>query len=137
MECEITVFAEVENLKDVNDFLAGKLQGIHCSQQVQMQLEIALEEIFVNIASYAYHPKSGKAKVKLIVDEERKQISIRFEDTGRPYNPLQRGDPDITLGVEEREVGGLGIYMAKKTMDQTAYRYENGKNILTITKKLK
>ncbi len=137
MECEITVFAELENLKDVNDFMAGKLERINCSRQVRMQLEIALEEIFVNIASYAYHPKSGKAKIMLSVDEERKQISVRFEDTGRPYNPLQRDDPDITLGVEEREVGGLGIYMAKKSMDQTAYHYENGKNILTITKKLK
>lgn len=136
MECEITVLAELEQLKNVNDFMVEKLKGIGCSPQVRVQLEIAMEEIFVNIASYAYHPGIGKVQVRLYVDEAKEYVSIRFEDTGMPYNPLQRDDPDITLGLEEREVGGLGIYMTKKSMDHVAYRYENGKNILIIQKKI-
>lgn len=103
----------------------------------QIQLEIAIEEIFVNIAHYAYNPVIGKATVRMDVDEEANTVSLQFEDEGTPYNPLSREDPDITLGVEERGVGGLGIYMTKKSMDDVGYSYEDGKNILVITKKIK
>lgn len=137
MEYEITVPAELEKLKDVNDFIVEKLKGLDCSAHAQIQLEIAIEEIFVNIAHYAYNPVIGKATVRLFLDEEKQQVSLQFEDEGKPYNPLLREDPDVTLGAEERGIGGLGIYMTKKSMDDVAYCYEDGKNILTIMKKIK
>lgn len=137
MKYEITVPAELERLKDVNDFIVEKLNELDCSPRAQIQLEIAIEEIFVNIANYAYNPIIGKATVRMDVDEEANTVSLQFEDEGTPYNPLAREDPDITLGVEERGVGGLGIYMTKKSMDDVGYSYKDGKNILVITKKIK
>lgn len=137
MKYEITVPAELEKLKDVNEFIVEKLEELDCSARAQMQLEIAIEEIFVNIAHYAYHPVIGKATVRLSVDDAEEQISLQFEDEGKPYNPLLREDPDVKLGIEERGIGGLGIYMTKKSMDDVTYRYEDGKNILTIRKKIK
>lgn len=137
MKYEITVPAELGKLKDVNDFIVERLNELDCSPRAQIQLEIAVEEIFVNIAHYAYNPVIGKATVRMDVDEEANTVSLQFEDEGTPYNPLSRDDPDITLGVEERGVGGLGIYMTKKSMDDVGYSYEDGKNILVITKKIK
>ncbi len=137
MNYEITVPAELEKLKDVNDFIVEKLDELDCPPRAQVQLEIAIEEIFVNIANYAYNPVIGKATVRMDVDEDARRVSLRFEDEGTPYNPLAREDPDITLGVEDRGVGGLGIYMTKKSMDDVVYSYEDGKNILVITKQIK
>ncbi|MCI8797516.1 MAG: ATP-binding protein [Dorea sp.] len=137
MKYEITVPAELGKLKDVNDFIVERLNELDCSPRAQIQLEIAIEEIFVNIAHYAYNPVIGKATVRMDVDEVANTVFLRFEDEGTPYNPLAREDPDITLGAEERGVGGLGIYMTKKSMDDVEYSYENGKNILVITKKIK
>lgn len=137
MKYEITVPAELEKLKDVNEFIVGKLNELDCSPRAQIQLEIAIEEIFVNIANYAYNPIIGKATVRMDVDEDNKTVFLQFEDEGTPYNPLTREDPDVTLGVEERRVGGLGIYMTKKSMDDVVYSYEDGKNILVITKRIK
>lgn len=137
MTYEITVPAELEKLKDVNDFIVEKLNELDCSARAQIQIEIAIEEIFVNIAHYAYNPVIGKATVRLSLDEEKEQVFLQFEDEGKPYNPLLREDPDVTLGAEERGIGGLGIYMTKKSMDDVTYCYEDGKNILTIMKKIK
>lgn len=137
MKYEITVPAELEKLKDVNEFIVGKLNELDCSPRAQIQLEIAIEEIFVNIANYAYNPIIGKATVRMDVDEDNKTVFLQFEDEGTPYNPLTREDPDVTLGVEERKVGGLGIYMTKKSMDNVVYSYEDGKNILVITKRIR
>lgn len=137
MNYEITVPAELEKLKDVNDFIVEKLDELDCPPRAQVQLEIAIEEIFVNIANYAYNPVIGKATVRMDVDEDARRVSLRFEDEGTPYNPLAREDPDITLGVEDRGIGGLGIYMTKKSMDDVVYSYEDGKNILVITKQIK
>lgn len=137
MVYEITVPAELERLKDVNDFIVEKLKKLECSARAQVQIEIAIEEIFVNIAHYAYNPVIGKATVRLSVEEEKEQVSLQFEDEGKPYNPLLREDPDVTLGIEERGIGGLGIYMTKKSMDDVTYCYKDGKNILTIIKRIK
>jgi anti-sigma regulatory factor (Ser/Thr protein kinase) len=99
--------------------------------KLQMQIAIAVEEIYVNIAHYAYNPEVGGATIRIAVGDE---ITIEFEDRGKAYNPLLKDDPDITAGVEERDVGGLGIFMVKKIMDAVDYRYEEGKNILLIRK---
>ena len=101
-----------------------------------MQVDIAVEELFVNIASYAYGKEEGLAVIRLDIEKDPLTVKITFEDRGVPYNPLAKEDPDITLSAEERQIGGLGIYMVKKSMDDIIYEHKDGKNILTIVKKL-
>lgn len=102
--------------------------------RVQMQIDIAVEEIFVNIASYAYTPEIGKAEILIQEDHDPEGITITFIDTGIPYDPLAKPDPDVTLSANQRQIGGLGIYMVKKSMTDMTYRYEENRNILTIRK---
>ena len=99
-------------------------------------IHICVEEIFVNIAHYAYGGKSGEAVINLDIEQNPKCCRVTFQDRGVPYNPLAKADPDITLSAEERQIGGLGIYMVKQSMDHVEYRYEDGCNILTIEKKI-
>lgn len=133
---EITVPAKLEELDRVTEFINGELEACGCSAREQMQIDIAVEEIYVNIARYAYHPTVGTATVRCTVGGDPLQVTIQFQDEGRFYNPLEKKDPDLTLSAEERQIGGLGIYMVKKSMDDISYEYQNGKNILTIRKNL-
>jgi len=132
----ITVPAEPAALEMVNAFIQEKLKAVDCSKQPRMQLHLAVEEIFVNISSYAYHPGMGQVEVGVDIDGEPPTVTIRFLDQGRPFNPLNQPDVDISLSAQDREIGGLGILLVKKTMDQVNYAYENGKNILTIKKEI-
>ena len=102
-----------------------------------MQVELAVEEIFVNISSYAYHPETGEVEIDVDIDANPSTITIRFSDRGHPFDPLAKPDADTTLTAEQRQPGGLGILLVKKSMDQVAYAYENEKNILTIQKEIK
>ena len=103
--------------------------------EAQFQIDVAVEEIYVNIAHYAYHPDIGEATIRCQVTEGPPlEIVIQLLDSGVPYDPLSHADPDITLSADQRDVGGLGIYMVKTSMDDVSYRYENGKNILTLKK---
>ena len=136
MGSEIEIKALTENLQEVISFVDGHLEEMGASMKVQMQIDIAVEELFVNIAHYAYAPDTGMAVVCVEKDAEKNQVSITFVDKGKPYNPLEKPDPDITLPAEERSIGGLGIFMVKKSMDDMRYEYKDGQNILTITKKL-
>jgi len=104
--------------------------------KAQAQIDIAIDELFGNIAQYAYNPETGPATVRVEVQEDPMAVIITFIDHGVPYDPLKNEDPDITLSAEERKIGGLGIFMVKKTMDEISYQYKNGQNILTIKKKL-
>ena len=122
-----------ENLDQVLAFLDSQLESWNCPLRVQMQLDVAVEELFVNIASYAYGDKTGIADITIELLPAQ-VVQITFRDSGIPYNPLEKPDPDITKPAEEREIGGLGIYIVKKSMDEVLYRYENGQNILTIRK---
>lgn len=131
---EKTVQATLENLDEVMAFVEEQMEVYHCSMKMQMQIAVAVEEIYVNIASYAYREQKGNARIRVQSGGEPLQIIITFEDDGIPYNPLLKEDPDITLSAEERKIGGLGIYIVKKSMDQIEYHYQNGKNILTIRK---
>ena len=133
----ITVPAESTALETVNTFIQEKLESITCPKRTRMQMMLAVEEIFVNISSYAYHPEVGQAEVGVDIDGDPPTVTIRFLDQGRPFNPLEKQDADITLSAQEREIGGLGILLVKKIMDQVDYAYENGKNILTIKKEIK
>ena len=126
--------AEVDRMEELLDFINAELEEHDVPMKSIMQIDIAVEELFVNIAHYAYNPEVGEASVTVDVEESPLSIVIRLVDRGKPYDPLTRKDPDVTLGVEDREIGGLGIYMVKKSMDEVSYAYENGQNILTIRK---
>ena len=133
------IIFEIEALKDnlpnVLEYIDSELEKMDCPFKVQMQIDIAVEEIFVNIASYAYAPDTGKATIKIESDTDEPQVKIIFIDQGVPYDPLKKQDPDVTLSADEREIGGLGIFMVKKSMDDMFYEYKDGQNILTIVKK--
>ena len=130
----LTVEAKKENLDKALSFVENRLEEAGCSVKARTQICVAAEEIFINIASYAYAPETGDAVISVKVDGET--AGIEFRDRGIPFDPLARPDPDVTLSAEERGIGGLGIYMVKKTMDEVLYRRENGENVLTIRKKL-
>ena len=133
---ELTVAATVENIEAVTDFVNEELEALECPMKVQMQIDIAIDELFGNIAHYAYNPEIGKATVRVEVIEDPLAVTITFIDNGVPYDPLAKADPDTTLSAEEREIGGLGIYMVKKSMDDITYEYKDGQNILAIKKNL-
>lgn len=132
---ELRVEALVENLDKVLSYVDSLLEGAECPAPVQIQIDIAVEEIFVNIANYAYTPGKGDAILSAELTDGGKTFRMVFKDRGIPYDPLAKEDPDITLSAEERQIGGLGIFMVKKSMDDMQYeRTSDGQNILTIFK---
>jgi len=132
----LTVSAKTEALETVNDFVENKLTPFECPQRTLFQLRLAIEEIFVNITSYAYHPKDGDAEVRCEVLNDPLRVVIQFLDSGKPFDPLAMEDADTSEeGLMSRD-GGLGILLVKSTMDDVKYTYEDGKNILTILKNL-
>lgn len=133
---ELDIEAKVENLSAVLAFVDEQLEAADCSMKIQMQIDIAVEEIFVNIANYAYKPEVGGATVRVEIQPDPPAVDITFIDHGIPYDPLAKADPDVTLSAEERQIGGLGIFMVKKSMDDVKYEYIDGHNILTIKKGL-
>lgn len=133
---ELIVEAKLDNLAQVLQFVDSRLEEEDCPIGVQMKIDVAVEELFVNIASYAYAPGSGSATVRMEVEEDPKTVAITFVDCGVPYDPLAKEDPDVTLSINDREIGGLGIFMVKKSMDDMIYAYENGQNVLTIRKRI-
>ena len=114
---QLTVDAKTDNLEQVLDFINEQIELCDCSMKVQIQIDIAVEEIFVNIANYAYQDKIGQAEVQTEIQEDPLTIFITFIDSGIPYDPLAKEDPDTTLSAEDREIGGLGIFMVKKSME--------------------
>ena len=128
--------AKTENLSDVLAFAVETLDGYQCPKRTQTAICVALEETFVNIARYAYGDGTGEVGVGIGFDEDSRTVTFRMTDKGTPFDPLQKSDPDITLSADEREIGGLGIFITKKTMDRVSYAYENGENILTMIKKI-
>lgn len=133
---ELTIAATVENIEIVTDFVNEQLEALNCPMKAQMQIDIAIDELFGNIAHYAYHPEVGSATVRVETEQDPRIVVITFIDGGVPHDPLMAADPDVTQSVQERQLGGLGIYMVKKSMDAITYEYKDGKNILTIKKKL-
>jgi anti-sigma regulatory factor (Ser/Thr protein kinase) len=126
--------AQVCRWPEVMAFVDELLEENNCPFRAQMQIEISLEEMFVNIAHYAYPDGDGWAEVHVRVTDKGAEITL--VDGGIPYNPLDKEDPDVTLSVEEREVGGLGIFLVKKTMDDMTYVRRDGRNELTIRKRI-
>jgi len=133
---ELTINATIDNIQTVTEFVDEQLEALGCPIKAQMQIDIAIDELFSNIAYYAYNPEIGSATVRVEVQQKPLAVVISFIDRGVPYDPLAKEDPDTTLSAEERDIGGLGIYMVKKSMDAVTYEYKNGQNILTIKKHL-
>ncbi len=134
---ELTVDAAIENIEKVTDFINAELRNLGCPVKAEMQIDVAIDELFGNIAHYAYNPEKGKATVRFEVENDPLSVIITFIDNGKPFNPVEEADPDITLPAEERAIGGLGIFLVKKTMDMIDYSYSEGHNILTIKKHLR
>jgi sigma-B regulation protein RsbU (phosphoserine phosphatase) len=128
--------AKTDALSEILGFVEETLESCECSMKNQTAICVAIEEVFVNVASYAYGEGSGDVTLDIGFDEASRDVTFRLIDQGIPFDPLQKPDPDITLSIEERQVGGLGIFIVKKTMDTVRYAYEDGKNILTMIKKI-
>ena len=128
--------AKIDALEDVLCFVDGTLEGYECPMKLQTSISVAIEEVFVNVAHYAYGEGEGDVSISIAFDGDSRLATFRMADKGIPFDPLNKPDPDITLSAEQREIGGLGIYIVKKTMDTVTYTYENGENILIMKKKI-
>lgn len=131
---ELTIDATIENITQVTAFVDEQLEALGCPLKAQMQIDIAIDELFGNIAHYAYNPEIGPATVRVEVQQDPLAVVVSFIDNGIPYDPLAKEDPDVALSAEDREIGGLGIYMVKKSMDEITYEYKDGQNIIRIKK---
>ena len=133
---EITVDATIENMDTVTAFVDDFLDQIACPMKSKIQINIVIDEIFGNICHYAYKDSIGAVTVRVESGNTPKAVFLTFTDNGIPYNPLETEDPDITLSSEERKIGGLGIYLVKKNMDEMRYEYVNQQNRLWMEKRL-
>ena len=133
---ELTIEAAVKNIEVVTDFVTAELERRECPMKAQTQIAVAIDELFSNIAKYAYSPEVGQATVRLDFGEKPLCVILTFIDKGKPFNPLCRTEPDTALPAQERTPGGLGIFLVKKTMDAVEYEYKDGQNILLIKKNI-
>lgn len=146
--------AVIDNLAEVLKTVDAQLDAEGCPLKIKLQIDIAVEELFVNIANYAYKPDTGDADILIetmdscpIPEDAQKDMSesekkgkwlrVTLSDSGTPFNPLSKEDPDVTLSAQERRIGGLGIFMVKKSMDYMYYEFKDDKNNISICKKLK
>ena len=134
MTSEITVQANMDNIEVVTGFVDEKLVALNCPMRIRIQFKVAIDELFGNIARYAYHPVEGPATVRVDVERNPLRIILTFNDHGVPYDPLSTAEPDTSLPAKQRKIGGLGIFMVRQTMDDITYEYKDGKNILTVMK---
>ena len=138
----LTIEANTDNLDKVLSFVDQRLEELGCSMKVQMQIDLAIEEVYVNVAQYAYQhlppEERRKGMVSICVEDldDPKRVEVTFADEGIPFDPLAKEDPDVTLNADSRPIGGLGIFMVKKSMDSVEYEYKDGKNILKFRKDL-
>ena len=149
----IKILAVLDNLSKVLESVDAQLDAADCSPKIRMQIDIAVEELFVNIANYAYVPDTGDADILIEItdscpipedcqedisdiDRSGNWLRVTLSDSGTPFNPLLKEDPDVTLSAQDRRIGGLGIFMVKKSMDYMYYEFKDGKNNISICKKL-
>lgn len=133
---ELTLPADTAALARVLDFVDEQLSTCGHPEKIRMQIALATEEIYVNIARYAYRPDTGPVTIGVDIGGSPPCVTLTFTDHGAPYDPLANADPDTALPADAREIGGLGIFMAKKSMDRMHYEYRDKKNILTLVKRL-
>ena len=128
--------AKLESIPKVTAWIDEVLDALDCPMKIRVQIDVAIDEIFSNIAYYAYPEKNGTAEVQIDFDAQERMFSMTFIDSGTPFNPLKRADPNTALGPRERAIGGLGIFLVKKTMHDVIYGHENGHNVLTLKKRI-
>ena len=133
---ELTVDAVPESLRQVKAFVDAELAALDCPVDTRRQVDVVIDEVFANIARYAYEGAAGSVMLRFEAEQTPRAVTLTFFDGGVPFNPLERDDPDTTLSAEEREIGGLGIFMVKKNMDEVSYVRQDGQNILTMKKNL-
>ena len=133
---ELTIDAKTENLHQIFQFLTTELEKIGCEKKTIRQCKLCAEEIFLNISSYAYHPETGLVNITMdaIGSPYPVKLVFSFSDEGKPFDPLSKETPDIDAPLDERQIGGLGIFLVRTTMDDVSYEYKDGRNILTIEK---
>ena len=132
----LTVEANIENIETITDFVNDQLKRMGCSKRAMRQIDVALDELFSNICNYAYGSDTGHATIRVAEIPDTNSVKITLEDTGIPFDPLAHDDPDVTVSLGERAIGGLGILMVKRTMNKVHYEYSNGVNTLTVVKTL-
>lgn len=130
-----TLLATDENMDAVHEFVHAQL-GDGCPLQLLNQIDLAVEEIYINIAHYAYAPTTDKVEITCTVEGAPPAVTVTFKDRGRRFDPLAREVPDLTLSAEDRQIGGLGIYLTRQFMDEVSYCYEDGQNVLSFRKTL-
>lgn len=128
---EISLKPSLDNLDQVTDFIDNLLSEGGVSNKLIFKVNMAIDEIYSNIARY-----SGATEARVGCNVAENKVSLRFVDNGSPYDPTVKEDPDTTLSADEREIGGLGIYMVKKIMDDISYEYKDGRNILILEKNI-
>jgi anti-sigma regulatory factor (Ser/Thr protein kinase) len=133
----LRVNADIKNLGEAKDFVHEKLGLTECSEKNKMSICLSVEEIFMNVCSYAYAPELGDVILEVTFNKNKDVVYITIIDMGTPYNPLKRDKLDIENHVKKRQVGGLGIFMTQKIMDNMTYEYTNHENRLTLEKSLK
>ena len=131
---EITVEAALPNIETVTEFVNAQLEAWGCPGKARLQIDIAIDELFSNIARYAYGDGAGDATVRFSFDASTRTASVTFVDGGVPFDPVKREDPTLPSSIQETSIGGLGILMVKKTMDELSYRREAGDNVVTFRK---
>ena len=131
---EFKIEALKENLNHVMSFVDEHLEGVDCPMKAQMQIDLCVEEMFINVASYAYGSGKGDVIIRLEEEKDPSGISIVLVDEGMPYDPLAKADPDVTASADQRQIGGLGIFLVKKNMDNISYRRDGNKNVFRMTK---
>lgn len=124
-----------EKSSEIIEYLMAS-PDIPADEGLQFKIRLSIEEAVENVVNYAYQDGIGWLEAGTSIDNDGLTLTIELRDAGVPFNPLDKPDPDITLSAEERQIGGLGIFLCKQLMDDINYRYENGNNILTMSKKL-
>ena len=133
---ELTVDAKLESLRQIKDFVKEELEALDCPAETQMQLQIVIDEVFGNIAHYAYPEEAGSATVRFEAEQEPRTVMLTFLDSGIPFDPLKAEAPDTSLKARERKIGGLGIFMVRKLTDEVRYEYKRGQNVLSVRKQV-
>ncbi len=133
---EITLKASIDQIPAATAFVDAELEALECGMKAQMQIDVAMDELFGNIARYAYGKGGGEATVRFEFEKETRTAVITFIDRGMPFDPTAAGTPDLNIPAAQRQEGGLGIFLVRKTMDDMAYVYRDGQNRLTIRKKI-
>lgn len=133
---EKTFPADTAVLDDVLSFTEDQLERASCPPALTMSLTMAIEEMFVNVAHYAYPDGGGNVQLSIAFAPDSHVITFQLTDSGIPFDPLAQPAPDLSIPAEERPIGGLGIYIMLKVMDAVQYERIEGHNILTMQKTL-